>query len=171
MESTDAILSLNDISLRNENFEILKTINLSLYPSEIHCILGKYGSGKSQLAKVLRGRLKPSEGYISIENKKFSFLRIKEAIKLGIAVFQDEDIFQENIKIKEYLYDKYYSHNLTILSPKKIDAYYDTIAEKYDLDFSGNNEIGELTISEKYYVSKSATHRTTRKVKRTFFVE
>ncbi len=152
MASINALLTLNDISLYNENFEILSKINLSLFPSEIHCILGKYGSGKSELARVLRGRLRPGKGFIEIDNKKFSWLKIKDSIKLGIAVFQHEDLFQENIKAKEYLYDKYYSHNLTILSVKKIDSYYSQVAEKYSLTFSGNCELGELTISEKYYL-------------------
>lgn len=152
MESNRALLTLNDIYLRNENFETLSKVNLSLYPNEIHCILGKYGSGKSELAKVMRGRLRPKSGYIEVDGKRFQHLKIKDSMKLGIAVFQHEDLFQEKIRVKEYLYDKYYSHNLTVLSPKKIDRYFNETAEKYDLPFSGNVELGELAISEKYYL-------------------
>lgn len=50
------MLVIKNLHARIENAEILKGINLSVNPGEIHAIMGANGSGKSTLANVLGGR-------------------------------------------------------------------------------------------------------------------
>src|SRR5215472_16602982 len=56
---TDPILEIRNLSAGVENKKILKGINLSISPGEVHAVMGPNGSGKSTLAAVLAGR----EGY------------------------------------------------------------------------------------------------------------
>jgi Fe-S cluster assembly ATP-binding protein len=53
------ILEIKDLNAGVENKQILKGINLTIYPGECHAIMGPNGSGKSTLAAILAGR----EGY------------------------------------------------------------------------------------------------------------
>ena len=53
------LLEIKNLKVQIENKEILKGINLTIQPGEIHAIMGPNGSGKSTLANVLSGR----EGY------------------------------------------------------------------------------------------------------------
>ncbi len=53
------ILEIKDLNAGVENKQILKGINLSISPGEVHAIMGPNGSGKSTLAAILAGR----EGY------------------------------------------------------------------------------------------------------------
>src|SRR5690242_10641011 len=54
-----AILEIKDLNAGVEGKQILKGINLTISPGEVHAIMGPNGSGKSTLAAILAGR----EGY------------------------------------------------------------------------------------------------------------
>ncbi len=53
------MLEIKNLQVKVEDKQILKGINLTLKPGEVHAIMGPNGSGKSTLAHVLSGR----EGY------------------------------------------------------------------------------------------------------------
>lgn len=50
------MLSIKNLHAKIEDKEILKGINLSVKPGEVHAIMGPNGSGKSTLSSVLAGR-------------------------------------------------------------------------------------------------------------------
>ncbi|MFW5708856.1 MAG: ABC transporter ATP-binding protein [Chloroflexota bacterium] len=47
-----------------QHIPVLQDINLSIYPTEILCLVGESGCGKTTTGKIISGLLKPSEGEV-----------------------------------------------------------------------------------------------------------
>ena len=54
--NSQPLLEVRDLRVSVEGLEILRGINLTVYPGEVHAIMGSNGSGKSTLVSVLAGK-------------------------------------------------------------------------------------------------------------------
>jgi ABC-type uncharacterized transport system ATPase subunit len=62
------------------------SVDLSVEPGEIHCLLGENGAGKSTLMNVLFGLLHADEGEIRIDGDAVTFADPGEAVRRGIGM-------------------------------------------------------------------------------------
>ena len=71
---------------KNNTKPILRGVNLTIRPGEVHAIMGPNGSGKSTLANILAGRddYKVTEGKILFNNTDLLALAPEERAVLGI---------------------------------------------------------------------------------------
>lgn len=78
MNKEAAILSCHSLSKSFQDgvlrVDVLKTIDLEIFPSERVAIIGVSGSGKSTLLHLLGGLDKPSSGEIKVSGKKIDHL-------------------------------------------------------------------------------------------------
>src|ERR1700691_402137 len=95
------LLSAVSISKRYGDFLANDSIDLDLFPAEIHALLGENGAGKSTLVKVMYGLIQPSGGELRWMNEKIVLAGPSEARALGIGmVFQHFSLF-ENLTVAE----------------------------------------------------------------------
>ena len=79
------MLEIKNLNASINNKEILKGLNISIKPGELHAIMGPNGSGKSTLANVLSGK----EGYeisgeVNYLGKSLNKISIDERAQKGI---------------------------------------------------------------------------------------
>ncbi|MEU0840791.1 ATP-binding cassette domain-containing protein [Streptomyces sp. NPDC005962] len=68
----------------------LHDVSLSVYPSQVTCVLGDNGAGKSTLIKIISGLHRHTEGDFLVDNTPVRFSTPREALDRGIAtVYQD----------------------------------------------------------------------------------
>lgn len=87
-----AIVSFHNVTISQGGKEVLSSIDFSVDPGEFVYLIGKTGSGKSSLLKILYGELKPSSGDANFLEYNLTKLRKRKILqlrrKIGI-VFQD----------------------------------------------------------------------------------
>ena len=54
-KALNPILEVNNLFASIEDLPILKGVNISVNPGEIHAIMGRNGCGKSTLSKIIAG--------------------------------------------------------------------------------------------------------------------
>ena len=69
------MLKINNLSVNTEEKQIIQNLNFSMQAGEIHAIMGKNGSGKSTMAKVIAGHPKYSikKGQILFEGNDITY--------------------------------------------------------------------------------------------------
>ena len=80
------MLEIKNLHARVEDKEILRGINLTVNPGEVHAIMGPNGSGKSTLAGVLSGReaFDVTDGQVLFDGKDLLDMDPEERAREGI---------------------------------------------------------------------------------------
>ena len=84
------ILRLAKINKYYPGVHANKDIDLSIYPGEIHALIGENGAGKSTLMKILYGLEQPDSGQIYVKDQEVRINGPKEAIALGIGMVHQD---------------------------------------------------------------------------------
>jgi PAS domain S-box-containing protein len=89
------LMELRGLRVRYGNLVALDGVDFALPPGEIHAVVGEPGSGKSSLARVIAGALRPERGSLAWDGKPLSGFDRDAARDLGIEyVPQETSIFK-----------------------------------------------------------------------------
>ncbi|WP_336709040.1 MULTISPECIES: D-allose ABC transporter ATP-binding protein AlsA [unclassified Cedecea] len=139
----------------------LKSVDLTIFPGEIHALLGENGAGKSTLMKVLSGIHEPTKGTITINDVNYEKLDHKLAAQLGIGIIYqelsviDELTVLENLYIGRHTTKKIFGINIVDWKEMRIRAAMMLlrVGLKVDLD----EKVGNLSISHKQMLEIAKT--------------
>jgi len=91
-------LELQDVSFKYGTTPILDNISLTLDKSELICIMGPNGVGKSTLMYCMNRLLKPTEGVVYIEDKSIEEIkRIELAKTIGFVPHKSSETFSASV--------------------------------------------------------------------------
>jgi ribose transport system ATP-binding protein len=81
---------LRNISKSFPGVRALDDVSLTLYPGDIHALLGENGAGKSTLVKIITGVYTADSGEYLIQGSRAAITRPRDAFTRGIAVVHQE---------------------------------------------------------------------------------
>src|SRR5271155_594921 len=142
---TEPLLQAIGITKRYGTFHANDSIDLDLFPTEIHALLGENGAGKSTLVKVMYGLIQPTEGELFWMGQKVVLAGPSEARALGIGmVFQHFSLF-DNLTVAE---------NVALGLPptesfSAMSARLEETARVYGLPLDPKREVWRLSVGER----------------------
>src|ERR1700686_3774958 len=91
----EPLLSAVRITKRFGTFAANDSIDLDIFGTETHALLGENGAGKSTLVKIIYGLLQPTSGELHFMGRKVELAGPSAARALGIGmVFQHFSLFE-----------------------------------------------------------------------------
>ncbi|HVF80850.1 MAG TPA: ATP-binding cassette domain-containing protein [Flavisolibacter sp.] len=114
--------------------DVLRGVDLELNASENLVVLGKSGTGKSVLIKIISGLLKPDGGVVHVLGKEVPTLKEKELNELRLKIgfsFQNSALY-DSMTVKENLAFPLVRHK-TKLTRKDVDRAIDTVLDAVGL--------------------------------------
>jgi ribose transport system ATP-binding protein len=97
--SAQPILEVRQICKSFPGVRVLKSVNLSIWPGEVHAFMGENGAGKSTLMKILAGAYHPDSGEIILDGKTVQFRTPHEARLAGIGIIYQELTVAPNLTV------------------------------------------------------------------------
>ena len=139
------LLQTVGLTKRYGSFLANDSIDIDIWPRQIHALLGENGAGKSTLVKAIYGLIQPSEGELRWQGEKMVLSGPSEARARGIGmVFQHFSLF-DNLTVAE---------NVALgldgkESFKDISARLEQVSNLYGLPLDPKREVWQLSVGER----------------------
>lgn len=101
----EVIVHVNDVSKSFGDLQVLQNVDLKLFNGENLVVLGRSGTGKSVLIKLISGLLKPDSGEINVLGEQVNQLNDKELRELRLKIgfsFQNSALY-DSMTVRENL--------------------------------------------------------------------
>src|SRR5262245_28810675 len=151
MTMSSPLLEMEHISKRFDVTQALDDVSLTLYPGEIHALLGENGAGKSTLIKIMTGIHRPDRGQILLDGKPISIHNSVDAQKYGIAAIQQEPMIFPDLNVAENIFISHAQRGLVINWGRMV-AEAEQILAQLDIKLDVRSQARGLTLAQKQAV-------------------
>jgi len=144
--NTPTVIEIKDLKIAFGDFEVLKGATLNLYKGENLVVLGKSGTGKSVLIKIICGLLKPNSGLVKVLGSEVDGIAYKELLKLRLRIgfsFQNSALY-DSMTIRENL-EFPLVRNRRDLNKQEINAAVEEVLQSVGLSQTINQMPSELS--------------------------
>ncbi|MGO3153158.1 MAG: sugar ABC transporter ATP-binding protein [Galactobacter sp.] len=101
MPTSQPVVRMTGITVEFPGVKALDNVGLTLWPGEVHTIMGENGAGKSTLIKALTGVYGIDAGVIEVDGQQVSFTGPGDAQSSGVATVYQEVNLCDNLTIGE----------------------------------------------------------------------
>ena len=101
---TEPIFELRSISKAFPGVQALSDVSFSLYPGEVHALIGENGAGKSTLIKVMTGVYAPDTGELRLDGRPTHIRNSMDAQSHGIAAIYQEPMVFPDLNVAENIF-------------------------------------------------------------------
>lgn len=146
------VLEMRGITKRFHGFTALQNVNLTIYPGEVHALMGENGAGKSTLMKILAGAYIADEGEIYINGKPVQITDPASARQAGINLIYQELNVAPNLTVTENMYMGSELTKGQFLDRNAMQAEAKRVLESLGASFGANTIVSSLAIAEQQQV-------------------
>ena len=147
----EPILEMRGITKTFGSVTANKDVDLTLYPGEIHALLGENGAGKSTLMNILNGIYKPNGGEILHKGKKVSIRSPRHAVDMGIGMVHQHFRLIPTLTAAENVF-LYMPECKLILNNKEMEEQIGKWSKEFHLDVDPSALIWQLSVGEQQRV-------------------
>ncbi len=154
----EKVIEIKGLKKSFGDLDVLKSVDLDLYKGENLVVLGKSGSGKSVLIKIMVGLLKQDRGSMLILGKEVSNLKTRELNQLRLKIgfsFQNSALY-DSMTVRENM-EFPLVRNIKGLSKKDITYKIEELLEAVGLPQSINQMPSELSGGQKKRIGVART--------------
>jgi phospholipid/cholesterol/gamma-HCH transport system ATP-binding protein len=146
IDYNNEVIKIRGLKKSFEDFAVLRGIDLDLYQGENLVVLGRSGTGKSVLIKLISGLLKPDHGTIEVLGQEVNNISDKNLQELRIRIgfsFQNSALY-DSMTVRKNL-EFPLVRNRKGISRKEIDTAVETVLEAVGLSQTINQMPSELS--------------------------
>ena len=152
---TEAAISMRNVAKSFTGVTVLRDVNLSVLPGEVHGLVGENGSGKSTLVKILGGIHVPDHGSrITLQGEEVTF-PIKDVRQHGVAIIHQDLALVEGMSVADNVgistgYERWIGSPISSRHERTIIR---DLAKRFGLDLDPNQLVGDLSPAERSVVA------------------
>ena len=147
----DPVLQMRHITKTFGSVTANRDVDLSVYPGEIHALLGENGAGKSTLMNILTGIYRPDGGEIWYKGQKRDIHSPKDAVALGIGMVHQHFRLIPTLTVAENVY-LYSGKKSFFLNREKMEKEIRECSEQYNLQVAPEAYVWQLSVGEQQRV-------------------
>jgi len=147
------LLELRGVRVRYGSLSVLDGLDFALRPGEVHALVGEPGAGKSSLARVMAGALRPERGTIQWDGAIVSPFDRETARGLGIEFIpQESAVFRHQSVAFNLLVNRRSLFPGLLFRPRRILLEAGRYLERMGVAIDARANIQELTLPERTLV-------------------
>ena len=153
-----AVVAIRELYKAFGDNAVLRGVDLDLYHGENLVVLGKSGTGKSVLIKIISGLLKPDSGSVNVLGKEVPALNERELNELRLKIgfsFQNSALY-DSMTVRENLAFPLVRHK-THLTRKEVNHAIDTVLDAVHLLKAKHQMPSELSGGQKKRIGVART--------------
>ncbi|MBQ0823473.1 sugar ABC transporter ATP-binding protein [Microvirga sp. HBU67558] len=153
MTGSAPILEMKDISKTFPGVKALSNVSLTVYPGEIHALMGENGAGKSTLMKILSGAYQAdSGGEIRINAQPVTIDGPLTARHHGISIIYQELSLAPNLSVAENMLLGREHTSGPMVDRRSMEKACQTVLERLGVHFKATTKVSELSMAERQLV-------------------
>lgn len=154
----ETVISISGLYKSFGDLDVLKGIDFKLFKGENVAVLGKSGTGKSVLIKIIAGLLKPDRGEVNVLGKEVNHLSAKELDELRLHIgfsFQSSALYDSMTVFQNLAFPL--TMNIKSLSAKEVNHAVEEVLESVGLKDKLNQMPSDLSGGQRKRVGIART--------------
>ncbi|KFG68331.1 sugar ABC transporter ATP-binding protein [Microvirga sp. BSC39] len=153
MTGSTPILEMKDISKTFPGVKALTNVTLTVYPGEIHALMGENGAGKSTLMKILSGAYQADPGgEIRINGQQVTIDGPLAARQHGISIIYQELSLAPNLTVAENMLLGREHKSGPMVDRRSMEKACQEVLERLGVRFRATTKVSELSMAERQLV-------------------